>query len=125
MELLQKKVGNTYFNFTDILANSYEIEENPKELSKLQFTNNKRKKFVTTEDDVIITITFSPRDKATMVNYINNLKSGTYKYYSVKYQTTKEKSFIVEVDPFIIETFKDDNLVLEDFEVTFELGEEE
>ena len=126
MELLQKKLQDgAYYNFGDVQRNAYNIDEQPKHLSTLQYTNNRRQRFITNNDDIIITITLSPRNSTNTREYIENLKNGVYRYFSIKYGTIKEESFIVTIPPYVLESYINNEMVLEDFDVILELGVEE
>lgn len=119
MILLSKKIdNNTYFDFDKILASGYDIKEDKDRIIQ-KFANGHRKSINSTYTDCIITINLGTFDLETTKTYLDNLTSGTYKYYSINDKQYKQTEFIIEEKPnIIVENSANSNFIIEDFEVT-------
>lgn len=118
MILLSKKTGdNTYFEFDKILASGYEIREDKDRIIQ-KFANGHRKSINSPYTDCEITINLGTFDLETTKTYLDNLTSGTYKYYSINDKQYKETDFIIKEKPeIIVENSASSNFIIEDFEV--------
>ena len=120
MILLKKKnEDGTYFEFKEILASGYDIDEQPNLINKVQFVNGNRKKIVTNYNDVIIEVNLGCFDGETLAEYLLKATDGEYEYYSLKEKTMKRANFIVTVPQLGIENSSDEILV-KDFVMTLE-----
>lgn len=119
MILLSKKTGNnTYFDFDKILASGYDIDEDRDRITQ-KFANGHRKQINSDYVDCIITLNLGTFDLNTTKTYLDNLTSGTYKYYSINDKQYKETEFLIEKKPkIIVENSASNNFIIEDFEVT-------
>lgn len=117
MILLKKKIDeNDYFEFKKILASGYSIKEDKDRITQ-KFANGNRKQFLTDYTDVIITINFDTFDIDTTKQYLDNLTTGTYMYYSLKDKTYKEATFIIEEKPELILGHALNNTLIDSYEV--------
>ena len=120
MILLKKKnEDDTYFEFKEILASGYDIDEQPNLINKVQFVNGNRKKIVTNYEDVIIEVNLGCFDGETLADYLSKAKDGEYEYYSLKDKIMKKANFIVTVPQLGVENSSDEILV-KDFVMTLE-----
>lgn len=119
MILLSKKTGdNTYFEFDKILISGYDIKEDKDRITQ-KFANGHRKQITSDYVDCIIKINLGTFDLNTTKTYLDNLTSGTYKYYSINDKQYKEAKFIIEEKPnIIVENSASNNFIIGDFEVT-------
>lgn len=119
MILLSKKTGNnTYYDFDKILASGYDIKEDKDRITQ-KFANGHRKQINSDYVDCVITINLGTFDLNTTKTYLDNLTSGTYKYYSISDKQYKEAQFLIEEKPnIIVENSASNNFIIEDFEVT-------
>lgn len=119
MILLSKKIGeNEYFDFDKIVASGYDIKEDMDRIIQ-KFANGRRKSINSTYTDCIIKVNLGTFDLETTNTYLQQLTSGTYRYYSLKDRQYKETNFIIEERPHIIvESAVDNNAYVDDFEVT-------
>lgn len=114
MILLKKKLGeDDYFDFKKIVKSGYHITEDNDRITQ-KFANGHRKQFLTPYTDCIITIDLDTFDAQTTKDYITQLTSGTYRYYSLKDRTFKESTFIIEKRPELTMALASDNNELVD-----------
>lgn len=118
MILLSKKINdNEYFDFEYILRSGYDIKEDKDRIIQ-KFANGHRKSINSSYDDCIITLNLGTFDLNTTKTYLDNLTSGTYKYYSINDKQYKEAQFIIEEKPSItVENSASSNFTIEDFKV--------
>lgn len=100
--ILLTKIDDTEFNFTKILSEGYEIDEQPNVINEKQMVNGNRKKIVTDYIDCIIKINLDCFDGDTLAQYISKLTDGQYKYYSLKDKMYKNANFIVTLPSQVI-----------------------
>ena len=118
--LKKKKSDGTYFNFDKILRNGYEIDEQENEISKKQMANGKRKKIITTYVDCVIKINIGLWDNTTYQEYKEYLTDGEFQYWSYKYNQMKNANFIVTKPSITTEYAYDDDIGIDDMEITLE-----
>jgi hypothetical protein len=119
MILLSKKQDDgTYFEFDKILISGYHIKEDYDRITQ-KFANGRRKQIISDYVDCSITVDLGTFDLETTHNYLEQLTSGTYKYYSLEEKAFKETEFIIEEKPELqIDTAIGDNATINDFSVT-------
>ena len=117
MILLKKKISdNNYFEFKKILASGYNIKEDEDRITQ-KFANGHRKQFLTEYTDVIITIDLDTFDLDTTKDYIDELTSGTYQYYSLKDKQYKEATFLLQERPSLTMKLATDNKLVDNYQV--------
>ena len=117
MILLKKKISNNnYFEFKKILASGYNVKEDNDRITQ-KFANGHRKQFLTEYTDVIITIDLDTFDLDTTKDYIDELTSGTYQYYSLKDKQYKEATFILQERPSLTMKLATDNKLVDGYQV--------
>lgn len=117
MILLKKKISNNnYFEFKKILASGYNVKEDNDRITQ-KFANGHRKQFLTDYTDVIITIDLDTFDLDTTKDYIDELTSGTYQYYSLKDKQYKEATFILQERPSLTMKLATDNKLVDGYQV--------
>ena len=117
MILLKKKISdNNYFEFKKILASGYNVKEDNDRITQ-KFANGHRKQFLTEYTDVIITINLDTFDLDTTKDYIDELTSGTYQYYSLKDKQYKEATFLLQERPSLTMKLATDNKLVDGYQV--------
>ena len=117
MILLKKKISdNNYFEFKKILASGYNVKEDEDRITQ-KFANGHRKQFLTDYTDVIITINLDTFDLDTTKDYIDELTSGTYQYYSLKDKQYKEAIFLLQERPSLTMKLATDNKLVDGYQV--------
>ena len=117
MILLKKKISdNNYFEFKKILASGYNVKEDNDRITQ-KFANGHRKQFLTEYTDVIITIDLDTFDLDTTKDYIDELTSGTYQYYSLKDKQYKEATFLLQERPSLTMKLATDNKLVDGYQV--------
>ena len=117
MILLKKKISNNnYFEFKKILASGYNVKEDNDRITQ-KFANGHRKQFLTDYTDVIITIDLDTFDLDTTKDYIDELTSGTYQYYSLKDKQYKEATFILQERPSLTMKLATDTKLVDGYQV--------
>lgn len=119
MILLKRKLADgTYFEFDKILYNGYHIKEDRDRITQ-KFVNGNRKQIVSGHVDVQIIIDLAPFDLETTYEYLQNLISGEYMYYSLEDKQYKSVNMIIEEKPELtIESAVDNQIYTSDFSVT-------
>lgn len=119
MILLKRKLADgTYFEFDKILYNGYHIKEDRDRITQ-KFVNGNRKQIVSGHVDVQIIIDLAPFDLETTYEYLQNLISGEYMYYSLEDKQYKSVNMIIEEKPELtIESAVDSQIYTSDFSVT-------
>lgn len=121
MYLLKKINNNSNFTFEKILANGYEIEEQPNTISKVQFVNGNRKRIYTDYEDCIIKINLGGLDNSDLSDYLENLIDGEYEYYSFEHSQYKTANFLVTKPSIVANSVLDvDKYLINDLEITLE-----
>lgn len=118
MILIRKKIGNNnYYDFDKILASGYTIREDKDRIIQ-KFANGHRKSINSSYTDVEITLNLGTFDRDTTYDYLNQLTSGTYQYYSINDKQYKETEFIIKEKPVItVENSVNNNFIVQDLEV--------
>lgn len=119
MILLSKKINeNEYFDFDKILIEGYHIKEDKDRIIQ-KFVNGRRKEILSSYVDCIIKVDLGTFDLATTIEYLDELESGTYKYYSLEDHQYKEAYFLIEEKPELtIESSIGNDATISDFNIT-------
>ena len=118
--LKKKKSDGTYFDFDKILRSGYNIDEQENEIAKKQMANGKRKKIITTYVDCIIKINIGLWDNKTYQKYKEHLSDGEYQYWSYRENKMKNANFIITKPPISTEYAYDNDIGIDDMEITLE-----
>ena len=117
MILLKKKINdNNYFEFKKILKSGYDVKEDKDRITQ-KFANGHRKQFVSDYTDVVITISLDTFDIDTTKEYLDQLTTGTYQYYSINDKQYKEATFILEEKPELVVGLSAKNTLIDSYEV--------
>lgn len=116
--LRKKRQNNTYFDFDKILIEGYHIKEDEDRILH-KYVSGNRKEILSDYVDCIIKVDLAPFDLATTTEYLSELTSGTYEYYSFRYHQYKEANFLIEEIPEITaESSIGNNATISDFTIT-------
>ena len=118
--LKKKKSDGTYFDFDKILRNGYDIDEQENEIATKKMANGKRKKIYTSYVDCVIKINLGLLDNATYQEYKDYLVDGEFQYWSYKYNQMKNANFIITTPPITTEYAYDNDMGINDIEITLE-----
>lgn len=108
------------FEFDKILRSGYNIDEQEYEIAKKQMANGKRKKILSSYVDCIIKIDLGLLDNKTYQEYKEQLEDGEYEYWSYKYNQYKKANFILTKPSITTEYAYDDEIGIDDMEITLE-----
>lgn len=108
------------FEFDKILRSGYNIDEQEYEIAKKQMANGKRKKILSSYVDCIIKIDLGLLDNKTYQEYKGQLEDGEYEYWSYKYNQYKKANFILTKPSITTEYAYDDDIGIDDMEITLE-----
>lgn len=108
------------FEFDKILRSGYNIDEQEYEIAKKQMANGKRKKILSSYVDCIIKIDLGLLDNKTYQEYKGQLEDGEYEYWSYKYNQYKKANFILTKPSITTEYAYDDEIGIDDMEITLE-----
>lgn len=119
MILLSKKLGtNQYYDFKKIIVSGYHIKEDKDRIIQ-KFANGHRKSINSSYTDCEIKIDLDTFDIDTTKEYLDNLTSGTYKYYSINDKVYKETEFLIQGKPeMTVKTTAKDNILIDKYEIT-------
>ena len=117
MILLKKKISDSnYFEFKKILKSGYNVKEDKDRITQ-KFANGHRKQFLTDYTDCVITIDFDTFDLDTTKQYIDQLTTGTYQYYSLNDKQYKEATFIIEKKPELTMSLATNTKIIDSYQV--------
>ena len=121
-DLLPKINAKYYkdFEFDKILRSGYNIDEQEYEIAKKQMANGKRKRILSSYDDCIIKINLGLLDNKTYQEYKEQLNDGEFHYWSYKYNQYKKANFILTKPSINTEYAYDDDIGINDMEITLE-----
>lgn len=109
---------STWYEFEKILRSGYNINEDNDRITQ-KFANGHRKQFVSDYKDCIITLNLDTIDIDTTKEYLRQLKSGPYKYYSLENKEYKTAQFIIEKRPELqVNNSIGDNTEIDEYQVT-------
>lgn len=108
------------FEFDKILRSGYNIDEQEYEIAKKQMANGKRKRILSSYDDCIIKINLGLLDNKTYQEYKEQLNDGEFHYWSYKYNQYKKANFILTKPSITTEYAYDDDIGIDDIEITLE-----
>lgn len=108
------------FEFDKILRSGYNIDEQEYEIAKKQMANGKRKRILSSYDDCIIKINLGLLDNKTYQEYKEQLDDGEFHYWSYKYNQYKKANFILTKPSITTEYAYDDDIGIDDMEITLE-----
>ena len=108
------------FKFDKILRSGYNIDEQEYEIAKKQMANGKRKRILSSYDDCIIKINLGLLDNKTYQEYKEQLDDGEFHYWSYKYNQYKKANFILTKPSITTEYAYDDDIGIDDIEITLE-----
>ena len=118
--LKKKKSDGTYFDFDKILRSGYNIDEQENEIATKKMANGKRKKIYTSYVDCVIKINLGLLDNTTYQEYKTYLVDGEFQYWSYKYNQMKNANFIITTPPITTEYAYDNDIGIDDIEITLE-----
>ena len=109
---------DTWYEFDKILRNGYNIREDRDRITQ-KFANGHRKQFVSDYVDCSITLNLDTIDKDTTQDYLQRLKSGAYKYYSIDGKEYRTAQFIIENKPELsVESSISNNVDVNEYQIT-------
>jgi len=109
---------DTWYEFDKILRNGYNIREDRDRITQ-KFANGHRKQFVSDYVDCSITLNLDTIDKDTTQDYLQRLKSGAYKYYSIDGKEYRTAQFIIENKPELsVENSISNNVDVNEYQIT-------
>ena len=111
------EIMSVLYTFCNINKNNLNKEDRDRITQK--FVNGNRKQIVSDYVDVQIIIDLAPFDLETTYEYLQNLVSGEYMYYSLEDKQYKSVNMIIEEKPELtIESAVDNQIYTSDFSVT-------
>lgn len=105
-----------WYKFEKILRNGYIIKEDNDRITQ-KFANGHRKQFLSPYKDCTITLNLDTIDNLTTKEYLDKIKSGKYKYYSLDDNMYKISSFIIEEKPSLTINNSINNAEINDYQV--------